>query len=1501
MITSFTSGIVRFSKINGEVVGAGFLVSKKHILTCAHVVNAALGKSLTATEKPTSVVYLDFPQVAQGNMLSARVVHWIPVQSSISTQDITDIAVLKLESKPPDQVKPVRLVTAQELWGHHFQLFGFPIGRDSGVWTNGILRHSVGGGRVQMQIVQQTAYRVESGFSGAPVWDEDLDGIAGMTVTAEKSRERLDVKAAFMIPTTQLVKAFPQLSQQAIPSCPYRGLFAFREEDAKFFFGREKFTERLKEVVQTKPLVAVIGPSGSGKSSVVFAGLIPQLRSAQTWLINSFRPGDRPFHNLAAKLVPLLENHQSETDQLAEVKNLARKLQEGELTLRDVVQRILEKNSGIRLLLVADQFEELYALCPHEEERQCFLHGLLEAVSTQSQNNTLDFTLIIALRADFYAQALLYRPFSDALQQHANLTLGPLNSQELQEVVKKPAQELGVQIENGLTERILEVVSKQPGNLPLLQFALTQLWKRQKDSKLTHTAYEKIGGVEESLARHADEVYGNFKDKQQQRVQQVLIQLVSPGDGTEDTRRQATRRQVGEDNWDIVTSLANARLVVTGQSDATGEETVEMAHEALIRAWEPLRHWMDSARKFRIWQEELRFEVRQWKNCNKDESALLRGSVLLEAKKWIKDPLGVINQEEKVFIQDSQKLQERELTERKRRKLLTIIACILIILSILIAVGSIVQSEQDQNRTILARNLISQAELTSKQDKNLQISVALATEAINQDLHVAAEQVLYNILPRLPRSSSTLAYQHSIVDAVAFSPNGKYLATAGLKRNTDKSGKPDSHGNVCVWKINNGKLNHKPLSCEEHEDSVNAVVFSQDEKYLATASLDGSACRWEIASSSLKKIKCIPPHKDTHKDNKSAVVFSPNGNYLATAGANETINLRNWNDDKLVSREQPSDYVKAIAFSPNGSYVAKVSLNGIGYVWDVNMNKLLAKFGSQKDAVNAIAFSPNSEYIATVGSGKTVGVWETTSGKQVTELGDHKNTVVAVAFSPNSEYLVTASLDGIVRLWHKWKTKDSKPIELKHEGAVTAVTFSPDGKYLATASSDNTGRVWEITSAEITSAEITSPIKAAAFMIHKDGVNAVVFSPDGKYVATGSLDGTARLWEISGDRPFKFMVHKDTVKSVAFSQDKDSKYLATASNENIVRIWGTNTSEKLYDLPHQEPVTDVAFSPNNKYLATVSNNKDIHVWERTNNKKNLFVQKPYLLQHQANVNAIVFSPDSNYIATASLDGNARIWEITNGKRLCEMPHKGSVTNVTFSSDGEDLATASRDNIARVWRKWNHTCVKVKPVELQHTAFVEAVAFSPNGKYLVTGGRDSTARVWEIDKKPLEPLVKLHNRGPVTAVTFSPSNSNEYLATLSNDNTVRVWRDWKTNRSKATFEIEHETPLTTMHFSHDGKYLATASTDGTACVWEESSSEKTCVQTGEHLVAMDFSWDGRYLAVANGNNVRILLWKQGKQNDLTKKACEHLTSNLTPEQWKQYLANEPFRKTCQDLP
>jgi hypothetical protein len=312
--------------------------------------------------------------------------------------------------------------------------------------------------------------------------------------------------------------------------------------------------------------------------------------------------------------------------------------------LQDAIARILEKKSGDRFLLVVDQFEELYTLCRDARERLRFLDNLLEGCD-RIQN----FTLVLTLRADFLGQALSYRPFGDALQ-YADLKLSPMNQEELQAAVEQPAAMLGVTIESGLTQRILEAVSAEPGDLPLLEFALNQLWARQRDTQLTHAAYEEIGGVEAALSRYAEEAYGRLNEEEKERARRIFIQLVRPGEGTEDTRRLATRTEVGEENWDLVTRLADARLVVSSRDEAAGEETVEIVHEALIGGWERLRLWIEVDRSFRIWQERLRASLRQWEASRRDEGALLRGAPLAEAEGWLQSRLVELSPSERVFI-----------------------------------------------------------------------------------------------------------------------------------------------------------------------------------------------------------------------------------------------------------------------------------------------------------------------------------------------------------------------------------------------------------------------------------------------------------------------------------------------------------------------------------------------------------------------------------------------------------------------------------------------------------------------------------------------------------------------------------------------------------------------------------------------------------------------------------------------------------------------------------
>ncbi len=432
---------------DGRVVGAGFLVGQRQVLTCAHVVAQALSLPGDTLETPHAEVHLDFPLVTPEQQLAARVVCWQPAHPNGSG----DVAGLELVDDPPARASPVRLVRTEEPWGHPFRAFGFPTGFDNGVWASGRMLGREATGWLQIEDVKQTGYFVAPGFSGGPVWDETLDGVVGMTVAADT---RQGVRAAFIIPTDRLVAAWPTLATWAIPPCPYRGLLAFREQDAPFFFGREAFTERLVETVEGHALtVAVVGPSGSGKSSVVFAGLLPRLQQAhnknrdEDWTIARLRPGSQPFDELANALLPLLEPEMTRTDRLIEVPKLAGALRQGDVALPRVAAEILEQSLDAgHLLLVIDQFEELYTLCPDPDTRHAFLDCLIQSASPTPPHPHTPLHLVLTLRADFLGQALSYRPFADALDRAEKLILGPMNREELEAAIVRPAERQGVEV-----------------------------------------------------------------------------------------------------------------------------------------------------------------------------------------------------------------------------------------------------------------------------------------------------------------------------------------------------------------------------------------------------------------------------------------------------------------------------------------------------------------------------------------------------------------------------------------------------------------------------------------------------------------------------------------------------------------------------------------------------------------------------------------------------------------------------------------------------------------------------------------------------------------------------------------------------------------------------------------------------------------------------------------------------------------------------------------------
>jgi len=448
--------------------------------------------------------------------------------------------------------------------------------------------------------------------------------------------------------------------------CPYRGLFHFREEDAPFFFGREAVIDQLVDKVRRRPFVAVVGASGSGKSSVVRAGLVPRLRSDRNtaWETVILVPTDQPLKALARAFLPLLDPTMGEVDRLAESTKLAEHFRSGTISLYDIVERILEKQSGTnRVLILVDQFEELYTLTSDEEVRRRFLDEFLATTSRAESKVNVALTL----RGDFVGKALAYRPLSDRLQD-AQINLGPMTREELERAIREPAKKIELEFEAGLVRRILNDVGDEPGNLPLLEFALEELWENRRARLLLNETYDGMGELKGALAKKAGDFFKSLSPGDQKVLQRVFLRIVRPSESGEDTRRRAAFTELPPEGAELVLKLADQRLLVTNQTQSGREQTVEVAHEALISNWSTLRAWVNEDREFLLWRDRLGPLVAEWERAQESNEAWLRGPLLIEAQKWFDQRSQDLSDQERRFISASREERERLAQEEKERQ-----------------------------------------------------------------------------------------------------------------------------------------------------------------------------------------------------------------------------------------------------------------------------------------------------------------------------------------------------------------------------------------------------------------------------------------------------------------------------------------------------------------------------------------------------------------------------------------------------------------------------------------------------------------------------------------------------------------------------------------------------------------------------------------------------------------------------------------------------------------
>ncbi|WP_169317204.1 S1 family peptidase [Actinacidiphila oryziradicis] len=704
---SLAGAVVRVRDPDGRIVGAGFLVAPRLVCTCAHVVARALGGDMRSADPPPGRVGLDFPLLpgpADGSRTTfpAQVAGWRPVLAD----DTGDLALLRLDEAVPAQVRPPWLVEANELWDHSVRVFGFPSGSDHGVWGTGRLRAAQGAGWVQMQT--EAGPRIEPGFSGSPVWDTDLGGVVGMAVAAGLGS---GADTAYLHPVSSLLRAWPELAEHALPSCPYRALDAFAESDEAVFCGRDADIDRLETLTARQPVVILSGPSGSGKSSLSRAGLLPRLRRAGHQIAD-FRPiaGLGPAETLAGALLPLLGNELTEYE-------TAERLTDGRHA--EIAARLARRHPH-GVLLFADQFEEIATADPATARALLeLITGLADPVATPTPVRAL-----LTVRSGSLDRLLTQR--NQGSLRDGIAFLAPMDREQLRTAVTGPlAAAPGVVHEPGLVERILDDAGTGPGRLPLVEFALTRLWDRRRGGVLTHEAYDAFGGVAGAVADYAEDVYHrDLRAAEREPARRLFVQLARPEEDGGFARRAVRVEDLDEDQQRLVPRLADRKLLVTTRA-VDGAEIADLAHESLIESWDRLREWLAADRDFRDWQERLRADLRQWERLGSRKSALVHGPLLAEALLWSERRPQDVTADEHAYIAAGRARQSREV---RRWRIVTAAIAVLALLAAALA-GVTYQRTRElssQLRAQAARLLAQEAQRRADDDPGTAALLALS-------------------------------------------------------------------------------------------------------------------------------------------------------------------------------------------------------------------------------------------------------------------------------------------------------------------------------------------------------------------------------------------------------------------------------------------------------------------------------------------------------------------------------------------------------------------------------------------------------------------------------------------------------------------------------------------------------------------------------------------------------------------------------------------------------
>jgi WD40 repeat protein/class 3 adenylate cyclase/energy-coupling factor transporter ATP-binding protein EcfA2 len=1140
--------------------------------------------------------------------------------------------------------------------------------------------------------------------------------------------------------------------------CPYKGLVRFESKDNDLFFGREELVSALVMRLEDSAFLAVVGPSGSGKSSLVRAGLVPELER-----------GEEPVR--AAIIEP------------------------GEHPLRKIADT---QNADV---IVVDQFEEVFTLCRDEEERFAFVDRLLGRAEQDSR-------VIVVLRADFYGHCASHAHLAAALEDHQAL-IGPMAEEELRRAIERPAERAGLVLEPGLAEGILHDIVGEPGALPLLSHSLLETWKRRSGRMLTLLGYLQSGGVRGAIAKTAETVYREMLTPEQKTLaRNIFLRLTELGEGTEDTRRRVRvaeltpRRELASDVDEVLHVLVEARLVTLG------EGTVEVAHEALIRHWPTLRAWLDEDREGRLVHRRLTEAAEEWETLGRDPAALYRGTRLAAATEWAESHDDDLNEQEREFLNAAweAELSELEAARRRNRRLRTLVAALAVFLIAALAAGlfALVQRSDAQHKARVAQagRLAAQSREAAGQHPDL--ALLLALEAGRLDDSIDTRGALLGALEHGSRIRGWLQGFDSPVVASSFSPDGKLLATVTLREAT--------LWDTATWKPVAPPLRSSQGGWEE------GVDFSPDGRTLAIAGKEGRVELWDVSTRQALRELTDPVAASSDEPALSVVRYSPDGSVIA-AGSKAMNHVTLWATatahviGRPITTNPPGSGAQALAFSPDSKRIAVPGAPGTVGIWEVATGRRVGEpvaIGSEdveaaifamggrtliaSDDSGAVSIvdiatgrpirpslsvgdepaasldlSPDGRLLAAASFAGSVFVWDVETGAPYgPPLTADSSPVNDVAFSPDSRALVSSHLQSAV----VWNVNGEQvigdplgvPLDL-----TTDVSFSPDGKWIAAGLFDGETVVYD-----------AATRRQALRIGGGAAVTAVAFHPGGNFIAVGTIDGRVRFVDRKTGAAVGsiFDGGSSAVWQVGFSPD--GRLLAVALDPNGVDgFYGQQRDGEvqLWDVDSRRPVgppiapgggsvLSLAFNRDGTLLATGSYFGRLDLWDAATHARH---GTPMRVADDG-VLSVAFDASGRLVSSGGAIGPVRVWRVAD-QRPAFPPlsgHTGPVTGVAFDSAGSFLGTTSAFGGTRLWDPatglgyGDELVAGTRPSSSLSSIDLPPFlglrnAFSPDGKLLAVAGVETLAMLWEVD-----PVVWRQRACAIVGRNLSREEWNLYL-------------------------------------------------------------------------------------------------------------------------------------------